>query len=69
MTGVVTSTRTGGSPTERALTATPGPDLVRRLKSNRMRGSVRWLNGRAVNGKIGLRISAGTAAIASRIVR
>jgi hypothetical protein len=48
---------------------TPDPALVGILKNNRMNGSVRALNGYAVSGRIGLRRSGATAAIASLMPR
>jgi hypothetical protein len=42
---------------------------VRTLKSSRMTGSVRGVQSKDVNGRIGLRSSVATAAIASRMAR
>jgi hypothetical protein len=65
----VTSTRTGGLlSTYRSATVTPRPGSVLLLIPRRPNHSDRRLNDRTVNGSIGLRNSAGTAAIRAWIL-
>jgi hypothetical protein len=64
--GVVTSTRTAGSPSMwRSVIVTPSPGSVPRRIPSLPIHSDRRLNGRAVRGNTGLRSSGATSAIAS----